>query len=81
MVHGMQAMALAPGTGGAGSYPGLGVPGALPMVDMGMISMGEAGSRRSYAETIYEQPPPAYDAIDFTRPQVHIAPHTHMQQR
>ncbi|KAI0339874.1 hypothetical protein BDW22DRAFT_1431357 [Trametopsis cervina] len=38
-----------------------------PMVDAGLITLSSAASRRrSYAETVYEQPPPAYDAIDFT---------------
>lgn len=40
--------------------------------DAGMVPMADASRRRSYAETVYEQPPPAYDAIDFSLPQVHL---------
>ncbi|KAI0684726.1 hypothetical protein BC835DRAFT_604735 [Cytidiella melzeri] len=37
------------------------------MVDAGLINIpSNAARRQSYAETVYEQPPPAYDAIDFT---------------
>lgn len=42
------------------------------MRDAGMVSMTDAARRQSYAETIYEMPPPAYDAIDFTLPQLHV---------
>ncbi|KAF7797635.1 hypothetical protein EIP86_008835 [Pleurotus ostreatoroseus] len=50
----------------------------VPIVDAGMIAMDDAagGARQSYAETIYEQPPPAYDAIDFSLPQVPLPQHT-----
>ena len=51
------------------------------MMDMGQINMSEAAQRRaSYAETIYEQPPPAYDAIDFSLPQVPLPAHARMPQ-
>lgn len=47
---------------------------AQPMADAGMLSLAQApgGSRSSYAETIYDMPPPAYDAIDFSLPQVQL---------
>ncbi|GJE92670.1 hypothetical protein PsYK624_088250 [Phanerochaete sordida] len=43
-----------------------------PHRDAGAISMVDASRRRSYAETVYEQPPPAYDAIDFSLPHLHL---------
>jgi hypothetical protein len=45
-----------------------------PMVDAGLINISSRAARRqSYAETVYEQPPPAYDAIDFSlRAPVHL---------
>lgn len=43
--------------------------GGGPIRDAGLINIhASAGHarRQSYAETVYEQPPPAYDAIDFS---------------
>ncbi|KAI0084888.1 hypothetical protein BDY19DRAFT_997289 [Irpex rosettiformis] len=44
------------------------MPTGGPMVDAGLINMPPSNHarRQSYAETVYEQPPPAYDAIDFS---------------
>ncbi|EKM54650.1 uncharacterized protein PHACADRAFT_258643 [Phanerochaete carnosa HHB-10118-sp] len=42
--------------------------------DVGAIGMAADNRRHSYAESVYEQPPPAYDAIDFSLPQV-LLPH------
>ena len=50
------------------------------MRDAGMVSMSDAARRQSYAETIYEMPPPAYDAIDFSLPQVPLPAHARMPQ-
>lgn len=47
----------------------------MQMADGGPVRMRDALARQSYAETIYEMPPPAYDAIDFS------APHVSMPQR
>ncbi|KAH8107871.1 hypothetical protein BXZ70DRAFT_1003295 [Cristinia sonorae] len=50
----------------------------LRMTDGGQVRPRDAMARASYAETIYELPPPAYDAIDFSAPQVPLpqrAPH------
>lgn len=41
-----------------------------PMADGGPVRTRDAIARQSYAETIYEMPPPAYDAIDFSTPHV-----------
>ena len=42
------------------------------MSDGGPVRMRDAMARQSYAETIYEMPPPAYDAIDFSTPHVPV---------
>ncbi|KAI0786617.1 hypothetical protein C8Q75DRAFT_259652 [Abortiporus biennis] len=42
-------------------------------VDAGMVMMRNARARASYAETIYDLPPPAYDAIDFSLPHLRVA--------
>ena len=61
----------------------------IRVVDAGMVSLdhhgsasssANGGSRVSYAETIYEQPPPAYDAIDWSLPQVPLPTNARMRQ-
>lgn len=65
-----------PSAAGAGAYMSMMmVPAAAPhgvMVDAGMIRVPQ----RAYAvEHAFEQPPPAYDAIDFSlQAQVRLAP-------
>ena len=43
-------------------------------VDAGGVAMRDAVARRSYADSVYEMPPPAYDAIDFSLPRVRLNP-------
>ncbi len=78
MTSGLQAMSLQQQQSEWGSGPSTTYRAATPvhgpgggvMVDAGMVSA--EGSRQSYAESVYEQPPPAYDAIDFSLPLVHM---------
>lgn len=66
------------GAGGAYAYPSVVVPLAsneVPPgghVDAGMVIMRDARSTTAYAETIYDVPPPAYDAIDFSLPNLRL---------
>ncbi|CAL1706440.1 unnamed protein product [Somion occarium] len=41
-------------------------------LDAGGVRMRDAAARHSYAETVYEMPPPAYDAIDFSLPRMRL---------
>ena len=52
---------------------GSGAAYAQPERDMRLRSPPSAG-RISYAESVYEAPPPAYDAIDFSVPPVPSLP-------
>ncbi|KAI0075773.1 hypothetical protein K474DRAFT_1708768 [Panus rudis PR-1116 ss-1] len=44
-------------------------------LDAGAVRMRDAAQRNSYAETVYDMPPPAYDAIDFSLPRVQFMQH------
>ncbi|KAK7692365.1 hypothetical protein QCA50_003990 [Cerrena zonata] len=48
-------------------------------VDAGRVAMRDAVARQSYAESVYDPPPPAYDAIDFSLPRVRLQPNSHGQ--
>ena len=64
--------------GGSFTYPSAvmqSAPNEVPTgghVDAGMVVMRDARTTTSYAETIYDVPPPAYDAIDFSLPHVRL---------
>lgn len=49
-------------------------------MDAGRVMMRDAVARQSYAESVYEMPPPAYDAIDFSLPRLRLQQQNHNGQ-